>query len=174
MRVFGVAGLSNAGKTTLIEAVIARLVLRGLRVAVVKHAHHGFDIDRPGKDSWRHREAGATQVLISSSQRWVLMHETQCEPEPQLTDLLRHLDPCDLILVEGYKRSPLPKLEVHREAANQPWMHLTEASIVAVACDTPPPETRLPVRVFGLSDYDAITDFMLERAQPLQLLTPTP
>ena len=185
MRVFGMAGLSNAGKTTLLEALIARLVARGQRVAVIKHAHQGFDIDRPGKDSWRHREAGARQVLVSSARRWVLMHEGQDDPEPTLPELLQRLDPCDLVLVEGYKRSAVPKLEVHRQLTGHPWMHLSDASIVGVACDSTPPEPvglpaqglpaqGLPVRVFGLTDYDEIIEFVLQRALPLEQLSMTP
>jgi len=183
MRVFGFAGLSNAGKTTLIEALIKRLVAQGLQTAVIKHAHHGFDIDRPGKDSWRHREAGASQVLISSGQRWVLMHECRQEPEPGLHSLLRQLGPCDLVLVEGYKRSRLPKLEVHRAQTGHPWMYLEDEAIVGVACDSPLPvanpacretapipEGRSHPQVFGLTDYDEIAAFVLREARPVELL----
>jgi molybdopterin-guanine dinucleotide biosynthesis protein B len=201
MRVFGFAGRSNAGKTTMIEALIARWVARGLRVGVIKHAHHGFDIDRPGKDSWRHREAGAAQVLISSGQRWVLMHEVRTAPEPTLAELLQQFAPCDLVLVEGYQRSALPKLEVHREQAGHPWMFPADPSIVGIATDSEPPP--LPVLagrqegcdpgrregqrdghhsgptdgygdgpasrpVFGLNDYDAIAQWILLRAVPVE------
>ncbi|MEY4862808.1 MAG: molybdopterin-guanine dinucleotide biosynthesis protein [Pseudomonadota bacterium] len=170
MRVFGFAGLSNAGKTTLIEALIDRWVAQGLQLAVIKHAHQGFDIDRPGKDSWRHREAGASQVLISSGQRWVLMHECRDEPEPRLHTLIGQLSPCDLVLVEGYKRSRLPKLEVHREQTGHPWMFPDDEAIVGVACDSPPPATASRPEVFGLTDYDAIAAFVLKQALPVELL----
>ena len=114
--VFGFAGFSGSGKTTLIERVIPLLVARGVRVALIKHAHHDFDIDKPGKDSHRHREAGATEVLVSGGKRWALMHELRDETEPGLADLMAHLSPCDLVLVEGFKHDPVPKLEVHRPA----------------------------------------------------------
>ena len=112
MKVFGFAGWSGSGKTTLIEQVIPAITARGLRVSVIKHAHHGFDIDKPGKDSWRHREAGASEILLVSDQRWVLMHELRGAPEPDLDAQLAHLSPCDLVLVEGFKAVQIPKLEV--------------------------------------------------------------
>ena len=137
---------------------------------MIKHAHHGFDIDRPGKDSWRHREAGASQVLISSGQRWALMHEVRKAPEPTLAELLQQFAPCDLVLVEGYQRSALPKLEVHREQAGHPWMFPTDPFIVGIATDSEPPP--LPVLagrpVFGLNDYDAIAQWILLRAVPVE------
>jgi len=135
MRVFGFAGWSGSGKTTLIEAVIPKLTARGLTVSLVKHAHHAFDIDQPGKDSYRHRAAGCTEVLISSAARWALMHELRGGPELSLFDALARLAPCDIVLVEGYKRAPIPKLEVWRAALGKPLLHPQDPHIVAVAAD---------------------------------------
>lgn len=160
MKVFGFAGMSGSGKTTLIEQLIPRLVMEGLRVSVIKHAHHDFDIDRPGKDSWRHREAGASEVMITAGHRWVLMHELRRgEPEPELPAHLERLSPCDLVLVEGFKRQPIPKLEIHRSAAGKPLLHPDDAHIVAIATDEIL-QTALPQ--FGLEDYDAIAAFIME------------
>jgi molybdopterin-guanine dinucleotide biosynthesis adapter protein len=133
MKVFGFAGYSGSGKTTLIEKVIPELIAGGIRVSLIKHAHHSFDIDKPGKDSYRHREAGAQEVLIASSQRWVLMHELHAEPEPSLDDLLGQFSACDLILVEGYKFSNLPKIEIYRPDAGKPRLDAALHNIVAVA-----------------------------------------
>jgi molybdopterin-guanine dinucleotide biosynthesis protein B len=159
MRVFGFAGYSGSGKTTLIEQLIPRLVLRGLRVSLIKHAHHLFDIDKPGKDSYRHREAGASEVLITSDQRWVLMHELRDEPEPSLDEQLRRFSPCDLVLVEGYKHAPIPKLEVCRPRLGRPLLHPSDPGIVAVAADAPV-ETRLPL--LDLNRPDDIVDFIID------------
>ena len=115
MQILGLAGWSGSGKTTLLTALLPLLTARGLRVSTVKHAHHGFDLDQPGKDSWRHREAGAHEVMIASSRRWALLHENEGE-EPSLAALLARLSPVDLVLVEGFKSYPHPKLEVHRPA----------------------------------------------------------
>src|SRR5438105_9267943 len=123
MKVIGIAGYSGSGKTTLIERLIPALNAEGLRVSVVKHAHHRFDVDRPGKDSYRHREAGAAEVLISSGQRWALMRELRGEPEATLTQLLAQLSPCDIVLVEGFKREPIPKIEVHRAGTGLPMLY---------------------------------------------------
>ena len=120
MRVIGIAGYSGSGKTTLIEKVIPILVGEGLRVSLIKHAHHEFDVDQPGKDSYRHRHAGASEVLVSSSARWALMHELRGATEPSLQDQLKHLSPCDLVIVEGYKAAAIPKIEVHRRASAAP------------------------------------------------------
>ena len=120
MKVIGMAGWSGSGKTTLVEQLIPHFTARGLRVSVIKHAHHGFDLDRPGKDSYRHREAGATQVLMLSNDRWVLMHELRGAPEPTLDEQLRLLAPCDLVLIEGYKEAAVPKIEIHRPALGKP------------------------------------------------------
>lgn len=162
MKVFGFAGYSGAGKTTLIENLIPRFVLEGLTVSLIKHAHHGFDIDRPGKDSYRHREAGCSEVLLTSDQRWVLMHELRGRREPTLEDQLAILSPCDLALVEGYKASAIPKLEVHRPAHGRPLMFPENPHIVAVASDVPI-ETSLPL--FDLNDYDRIAGFVMTYLQ---------
>ena len=119
MRIIGLAGWSGSGKTTLVTAVIPVLVKRGLKVATVKHAHHEFDIDQPGKDSWLHRQAGASEVAIVSSRRWALVHELGAAPEPPLTDILQKLSPVDLVIIEGFKRHAHPKLEVYREVRRQ-------------------------------------------------------
>ncbi|RPH43584.1 MAG: molybdopterin-guanine dinucleotide biosynthesis protein B [Burkholderiales bacterium] len=158
MKVFGFAGYSGTGKTTLIEQLIPRFVARGLRVSLIKHAHHAFDIDKPGKDSYRHREAGAGEVLITSEQRWVLMHELRGEAEPDLATQLSRMSPCDLVLVEGYKHASIPKLEIHRPATGKPLLHPADADIVAVACDAPV-TTSLPV--LDLNDYDAIVAYLV-------------
>ena len=163
MRVIGFAGWSGSGKTTLIEALVPLLVARGLTVSLVKHAHHAFDVDTPGKDSWRHRAAGCTEVLVSSSARFALIHELRGAPELTLAEALDRLSPCDLALVEGYKRAPIPKLEVWREAVGKPLLHPSDQAIVGVAAD--PPEgvaPRLPV--FALNDPASIATFVQERA----------
>jgi molybdopterin-guanine dinucleotide biosynthesis adapter protein len=135
--VFGFAGYSGVGKTTLIEQLLPRFVLHGLKVALIKHAHHNFDIDKPGKDSFRHREAGATEVLVTSDKRWVLMHELRDEPEPNLEEQLKLFSPHDLILVEGYKKAAIPKLELHRPSIGRPILHTEDPHIVAIATDAP-------------------------------------
>jgi molybdopterin-guanine dinucleotide biosynthesis adapter protein len=133
MKVFGFAGYSGSGKTTLIEKVIPLLKASGLTVSLIKHAHHSFDIDKPGKDSYRHREAGAQEVLIASSQRWVLMHELREAPEPSLAVLLKQFSACDLVLVEGYKFSDVPKIEIFRSETGKPRLDSKTHNIVAVA-----------------------------------------
>ncbi len=159
MHVFGFAGFSGSGKTTLIEQLIPRLIARGLRVALIKHAHHEFDVDTPGKDSYRHREAGASEVLITSDQRWVLMHELRGETEPGLKDQLGYLSPCDLVLVEGYKRAEIPKIEVHRRETGKPLLYPADPFIIAVASDEEI-ETGLPL--LDLDDPDAIAGFIVD------------
>jgi molybdopterin-guanine dinucleotide biosynthesis protein B len=163
MRLFGFAGFSGSGKTTLIEKLIPRLVARGLRVSLIKHAHHAFDVDQPGKDSYRHREAGCGEVLVTSSRRWVLMHELRGAPEPSLLDLAGALSPCDLVLVEGFKREAIPKLEVHR-AANQgaEWIFPRDPHVVAIATDA---SVQSPLPTFGLDDVDVIAAFVEAQAQ---------
>jgi len=159
MKVFGFTGRSGSGKTTLIENLIPIFTALGLRVSVIKHTHHEFDIDRPGKDSWRQRQAGAMEVLLTSDTRWVLMHELRGTPEPELPAQLAHLSPCDLVLVEGFKRQPIPKLEVWRAANDTLLLQPTDATIVAIATDT---KLEAAVPVFGLDQHAAIAQFILE------------
>ena len=158
MKTFGFAGWSGSGKTTLIEKLIPLFVARGLKVALVKHAHHTFDVDQAGKDSYRHRHAGCTEVLVTSSRRWALMHELRGAPEPGLAEHLVHLSACDLVLIEGFKREPIPKLEVYRADVGEPLLHPHDADIVAIASDQRL-DTRLPQ--FDLNDHATIADFML-------------
>ena len=134
-RIIGFAGFSGSGKTTLLEQVIPLLTAHGLRIAVIKHAHHKFDIDKPGKDSYRHREAGATEVMVVSGYRWALMHELENEQEPSLEELCSRLSPCDLVLIEGYKFSGIPKLEVHRSITGHPHLYPDDKNIVALVAD---------------------------------------
>jgi molybdopterin-guanine dinucleotide biosynthesis protein B len=162
MKVFGFAGWSGSGKTTLIEQLIPRFVRTGLSVSLVKHAHHSFDVDQPGKDSYRHREAGCKEVLISSARRWVIQHELRGAPEPGLEQQIERMSPCDLLLIEGYKYYPLPKLEVYREANGTPLLHPDDPHIVAIAADVPI-ATKLPR--FGLDEYDRIAEFILVRSE---------
>jgi molybdopterin-guanine dinucleotide biosynthesis adapter protein len=165
MRIFGVAGWSGAGKTTLIRRLIPELVGQGLSVSTVKHAHHAFDVDQPGKDSFEHRQAGARQVLVASQIRWALMSELRGAPEPDLAELLARLDPVDLVLVEGYKRDTHPKLEVWRAANSKPPIFPDDPTMIALATDAAPTGAALPV--FALDDITAIANFVAERAFPL-------
>ena len=135
MRIFGLAGWSGSGKTTLMAALIPELVSRGITVSTLKHAHHAFDVDQPGKDSWRHRQAGAQEVMISSENRWALMHELRGAPEPAFEELVRRMSPVDLLLVEGFKRHPHPKIEVYRRSLGKPLLHPEDPSVVAIASD---------------------------------------
>jgi molybdopterin-guanine dinucleotide biosynthesis adapter protein len=158
MKTFGFAGWSGSGKTTLIEKLIPRFVQNGLRVSLIKHAHHTFDVDQPGKDSYRHRHAGASEVLVTSSRRWVLMHELRGAHEPSFEDQVKRLSPCDLVLVEGFKFAPIPKLEVWRAETGEGLLHPGDPHIVALATDTSV-QTRLPV--FDLNDDAAIAAFIM-------------
>jgi molybdopterin-guanine dinucleotide biosynthesis protein B len=158
MKVFGFTGRSGSGKTTLIENLIPIFTGLGLRVSVIKHTHHEFDVDRPGKDSWRQRQAGALEVLLTSDTRWVLMHELRGAPEPDLPEQLAHLSPCDLVLVEGFKRQQIPKLEVWRAANDTLLLQPTDATIVAIASDT---KLGVAIPFFGLDQHAAIAEFIL-------------
>jgi molybdopterin-guanine dinucleotide biosynthesis protein B len=162
MRVIGLAGWSGAGKTTLLRRLIPVLTARGLRVSTLKHAHHSFDVDQPGKDSWEHRQAGATEVLVASSARWALMHEQRGDAEPGLPALLAHLSPVDLVLVEGFKRATHPKLEIHRADNAKPLLHPDDPSIVAIASDAPLHGLAIPLH--HLDDIAAIADEVQARA----------
>lgn len=158
-RVFGIAGWKNSGKTTLTERLVAELTRRGYSVATVKHAHHAFDIDKEGADSWRHRAAGAREVAIVSGRRWALMHELRNEAEPTLADILARLSPCDLVLVEGYKREPHRKIETRRrDAKDATPLSAGDPNVVAIASDYPVTGDAIPV--FGLDDIAAIADFI--------------
>ena len=159
MKTIGIAGYSGSGKTTLIEKVIPRLVLEGFRVSLIKHAHHEFDLDQPGKDSHRHRMAGATEVLVSSSQRWALMHELRGVTEPTLEEQLRHFAPCDVVIVEGWKHHAMPKIEVHRKLSEKPLLFPNDTSVVAVASDESL-ATALPQ--FDLDDAEAVAQFIIK------------
>jgi molybdopterin-guanine dinucleotide biosynthesis protein B len=169
MRVIGLAGWSGAGKTTLLVKAIPRLVARGLRVSTLKHAHHSFDVDQPGKDSFEHRTAGATEVLVGAASRWALVHELRNEDEPNLQALLRHLSPVDLVVIEGYKRAPHPKIEVHRAAVGKPLLHPDDPNIMAIAADGPLPGAKVPV--IPLDDVEAVVDAMLVHAAPAAAVT---
>jgi molybdopterin-guanine dinucleotide biosynthesis protein B len=164
MKVFGIAGYSGAGKTTLIEKLLAELCGRGLAVSVVKQSHHDVTLDPPGKDSWRHRQAGAREVLLTSPHRWMLAVELRGAPEPTLTEHIRRLADCDLVLVEGYRHADLPKLEVHRTATGQPWLHPDDPNILALASDAA--AGNLPC--FALDDSAAIANFILEHARHVE------
>jgi molybdopterin-guanine dinucleotide biosynthesis adapter protein len=159
VKILGIVGWSGSGKTTLITALLPRLRACGLRVSTVKHAHHGFDMDRPGKDTFRHRAAGAHEVLVTSTRRWALLHEVD-GPEPRLPDLLARLEPVDLVLVEGFKTHPFPKLEVYRAAIGRPPIWPTEPQVLAVAADSAGAGCDRPV--LPLNDPAGIADWILD------------
>ena len=165
-RVLGIAGWSGSGKTTLITKLIPLLASRGVRVATLKHAHHAFDVDQPGKDSYEHRKAGACEVIVSSARRWVQMHEVGDGPEATLAQLLARLSPCDLVLVEGFKTAQHPKMEVFRRAVGKTPLHPEDSRIIAIASDEDFPGAGIP-RV-DINDIEAIAEMVLARAEPLE------
>jgi molybdopterin-guanine dinucleotide biosynthesis protein B len=166
VRVLGIAGWSGSGKTTLITKLIPLLVQRGIRVATLKHAHHAFDVDQPGKDSYEHRKAGACEVIVSSARRWVQMHEVGNGVEATLPQLLRRLSPCDLVLVEGFKTGRHPKLEVFRTAVGKAPLHPEDRRIVAIASDQPFPGAGVPV--VDINNIVAVAEMILTQAEPLE------
>ena len=172
MKLFGFAGWSGSGKTTVIERIIPLLTQQGLKVSLVKHAHHDFDVDQPGKDSWRHRKAGCTEVLVTSSVRWAVMHELNGEAELTLPESLRRLSPCDLVLIEGYKRAAIPKLEIHRPAIGKPVLFADDPHIVGFATDAPErfADSRLPV--LDLSNAEAISAFVIAHCITVEIDKP--
>jgi molybdopterin-guanine dinucleotide biosynthesis protein B len=165
MKVIGVAGWSGAGKTTLISRVIPYLREQGLRVSVIKHAHHDFDVDVPGKDSWVHRQSGAEEVLVSSANRWALMHELRGAAEPSLPELLRKVSPVDLLIVEGFKSEPYRKIEVHRKDSGKPPLFPDDSAIACIATDAVI-ETALPVA--HLDDIPSVAALMRKYALPIE------
>lgn len=158
MKIFGLAGWSGSGKTSLMVRLLPELVGRGLSVSTMKHAHHAFDVDTPGKDSYEHRQAGATEVLVTSANRWALMHELRGAPEAQMEDLVARMSPVDLLLIEGFKHHAHDKLEVFRRDVGKPLLCVADPRVVAVASDGAVPEARVPV--IDLDDTRAIADFI--------------
>ena len=165
MRVFGLAGWSGSGKTTLMTRLLPALIQRGVSVSTIKHAHHAFDVDQPGKDSYRHREAGATEVLVSSENRWALMHELRGAGEPRLPELLAKMSRVDLVVIEGFKREPHRKIEVHRAANAKPLLFPDDPGVVGIATDVAV-ETTLPTA--HLDDIEAVAAMMLRSAVPVE------
>src|SRR5258708_29913600 len=162
MRIFGLAGWSGSGKTTLLTAVIPELVARGLTVSTIKHAHHEFDIDQPGKDSWRNREAGAHEVMVASVRRWAIMHELRGAPEPTLEELVARMSPVDLLLVEGWKRHPHPKIEVYRPSLGKALLYPDDPYVVAIASDEP---IAAPIPLLTLGDAGAVAAFISDHLE---------
>jgi molybdopterin-guanine dinucleotide biosynthesis protein B len=162
MRIIGLAGWSGSGKTTLITKVLPVLIGRDLKVSTLKHAHHGFDLDKPGKDSFMHRASGATEVIISSERRWAVLHELRGEEEWDMPALLSKASPVDLLLVEGFKREPFPKLEIFRKDNGKPLLHPGDPHIIAVASDAAVPDAKVPV--IDLNDIEAVADTLLKHA----------
>ena len=168
-RVLGMVGCSGSGKTTLSVQLIPLLVGRGLKIATLKHAHHGFDVDQPGKDSYEHRKAGASEVIVSSSRRWVQMHEIGEEQEASLAQLLRRLSACDLVLVEGFKTERHPKMEVFRKEVGKSALYPEDPHIVAIASDQAFPGARIPV--VNINDVPVVADTVWARAEALEAVT---
>ena len=164
MKIFGLAGWSGSGKTTLMSRLLPALTGEGLRVSTMKHAHHTFDVDKPGKDSYVHREAGATEVLVTSARRWALMHENREAPEPSMDDLIRHMTPVDLLLVEGFKAHAHDKLEIHRPAVGKPLLADDDPRVVAVATDDPD-ALRVAIPVLDLNDVPGIARFIIQHCR---------
>ncbi len=164
-RIVGLAGYSGSGKTTLITKVIPQLLARKLTLSTLKHAHCGFDLDQPGKDSFFHRQSGATEVLISSSKRFAILHELREEPEWDLLGLVARMSPVDLVLVEGYKREPIPKIEVHRAANGKPLLYPEDPYVAAIATDIDLPDAWLPV--VDLDDVESVAELLLQFAVPV-------
>ena len=165
-RILGVVGWSGSGKTTLLTRLIPVLSGRGLKIATLKHAHHAFDVDQPGKDSYEHRKAGASEVIVSSARRWVQMHEVGEAPEATLAELLQRLSPCDLVLIEGFKSERHPKMEVFRKDAQKSPLHPDDRQIVAIASDQEFPDAGVPV--VDLNNIEAVADLVCERAESME------
>jgi len=161
MKVFGVTGWKNSGKTTLMERLVAEICRRGFTVSTIKHAHHNVDVDQPGKDSYRHRQAGASEVILASKYRWALMHEMRGAAEPALEALLAHLAPADLVLIEGYKRENHPKIEAALSPGTRPLLALDDPNIAAVAAGYALPPLAVPM--LDIDDIPAIADFVLRQ-----------
>lgn len=165
MRIIGLAGWSGSGKTTLLAKIIPRLTGRGYRVSTVKHAHHGFNVDTPGKDSHTHRLAGATEVMVASAKRWALMHELRGAPEPTIYDLLQRMSPVDLVLIEGFKSSLHARIEVYRKEIGKPPFHPENPQVVGIVSDTPFPDAGCPV--VAIDDIDGVVNLVLAKAERL-------
>jgi len=160
MKIFGMVGWRDSGKTTLMENLLPELIQRGLEVSTIKHTHHGFDIDKPEKDSYKHRNAGAREVLVTSSVRWALMHELHGDPEEAVEAMIARMEPVDLLLIEGFKKNEHKKMEIHRPSKGRPLLCQDDPNIVMVASDGPLPEVSLPV--LDLGDTPAIADFIIK------------
>jgi len=166
MRILGLAGWSGSGKTTLLAKIIPRLVARGFTVSTVKHAHHGFDVDTPGKDSHTHRMAGATEVMVASGKRWALMHELRQEDEPAIYELLQKMAPVDLVLIEGFKSARHNRIEVYREEVGKPPFHPENPHVAGIVSDTPFPDAGVPV--VGIDDVEGVVELVLATAENLE------